>query len=225
MAIYLIRHAQSEGNSRRVFQGSRDYPLTVCGEEQAHALAKWLAALPVVPRRIFTSPLKRAAQTAALLAAELGADPPVAVPEVQEYHAGAIEGLTLEEISERFPDYLARRLDERGDFSVYGGESRKQMHARLQRFIACVQADHAEQDILVVAHGGSLYQLLQLWCAWPTPRHIFTRMSNCCCLKLALRELAGECVAELQWFVTLELIAPELLSGTEGGSRARTPVE
>ena len=225
MAIYLIRHAQSEGNARGVFQGSCDFPLTPRGREQAHALARWLAALPVSPRRIFTSPLKRAAQTAEILAAELSVDAPTGLPELKEYHAGAIEGLTISEIGERFPEYLTRGLDERGDFSAYGGESRAQMHARLRRFIARVLSDHADEDILVVSHGGSLYQLLQLWCAWPTPRHIFTRLSNCCCLKLGLREVAGQRVAELKWFVTLELIAPQLLAEPPANDANRAPTE
>jgi|GEM_PF-1009073 len=225
MAIYLIRHAQSEGNARRVFQGILDYPLTPRGREQAHALARWLAALPVSPQRVFASPLKRAAQTAEILAAELGAQSPTGLPELKEYHAGQIEGLTLDELGERFPEYLTRGLDERGDFSRYGGESRADMHTRLRRFIARVEAEHAGDDILAVAHGGSLYQLLQLWCAWPTPRHVFTRLSNCCCLKLGLREVAGHKVAELQWFVTLELIAPELLAEPPAGDAQRTPTE
>jgi broad specificity phosphatase PhoE len=225
VAIYLIRHAQSEGNARRVFQGSCDYPLTPRGREQAQALARWLAALPLSPQRIFTSPLKRAAQTAEILAACLGADPPALLPELREYHAGEIEGLTLDELGERFPEYLTRGLDERGDFSVYGGESRASMHTRLKQFIARVQADHADQDILVVSHGGSLYQLLQVWCAWPTPRHIFTRMSNCCCLKLGLREVAAQQVAELQWFVTLELIGPQLLADPSAAAENRAPTE
>jgi hypothetical protein len=56
-----------------------------------------------------------------------------------------------------------------------------------------------------------MYQLFKQWCGWPAPRHFFTRMSNCCCFKLELRTIQELDVAELQWMVTLDLIAPDLV--------------
>jgi broad specificity phosphatase PhoE len=216
VAIYLVRHGLSEGNAQGVFQGSQDYPLTGQGRKQATALGRWLAARAVKPDHAFTSPLKRARQTAEIICKELGIAEPVDVPEIAEYYAGDIEGLNAEERAAEFPEYALRKLGERGDFSDFGGESYEDMQARLGRFISHMHQHNWDDDILAVGHGGSFYQLVKLWCGWPTPRHYFTRLSNCCCFKLMLRRVNDHRVAELQWLIPLELIAPELAESPAG---------
>jgi len=219
MAIYLIRHGQSEGNAGGFFQGSQDYGLSTLGRQQAGALADWLLKQGIRPERIYASPLQRAMLTAQALASVLELPAPTLCNELREYYAGALEGLTYEEMIERFPQYAARTLDQRGDFSAYGGESREQMRARLRLFIEHVEKHHREQEIAAVGHGGCLYQLICLWCGWPAPTHIFTHLSNCCCIKLKLRQVAGHSIAEIQWFSALELIAPELYQQMSAAER------
>jgi alpha-ribazole phosphatase len=219
MAIYLIRHGQSEGNAGGFFQGSQDYGLSELGRQQAMALGDWLVRQGIRPLRIYSSPLRRAFVTAETLSAVLELPPPTARDELREYNAGELEGLTYQEMVKRFPQYAERFLDERGDFSAYGGESREQMRGRLRLFIEHVQEHHADEDIAVVGHGGCLYQLICLWCGWPAPIHIFTHLTNCCCLKLLLREISGHNVAEIQWFSTLELFAPELFHQMSAAER------
>lgn len=213
MAIYLIRHGQSEGNAGGFLQGSQDYGLSELGRRQAIALADWLNRQGIRPSVLYTSPLKRTLQTAQLLTEQLELPAPVARDELREYYAGKLEGLTYAQSVERFPHHAARTLNQRGDFSAYGGESREQMRSRLKRLIRDIQDLPAEDDIAVIGHGGCLYQLICLWCGWPAPRHIFTHLTNCCCLKLVLREISGRRVAQLHWFVTLELIAPNCAGG------------
>jgi broad specificity phosphatase PhoE len=210
MAIYLIRHGQSKGNAGGLLQGSQDYGLSELGRHQAAALGDWLRGKEIQLRTVFTSPLKRALETAQLLTSGLESPAPTARDELREYDAGELEGLTYAESVARFPQFAQRTMSQRGDFSPYGGESRNQIRDRLSRFIGEIQENYADADIAAVGHGGCLYQLICLWCGWPSPEHIFTHLSNCCCLKLKLREVSGHTIAELQWFVTLELIAPEL---------------
>lgn len=78
--------------------------------------------------------------------------------------------------------------------------------------------------MLVVAHGGSLYQLLKLWCTWPTPRHLFNHIGNCCCFKLQFREVAEHVGAELHWMVPLELMGTLALNGSNAAMEARVQV-
>jgi probable phosphoglycerate mutase len=207
VAIYVVRHGLSQGNEDGYFQGQLDPPLAKRGLRQAQALGQWLGELRLKVAAVYTSPLRRAAETADVLARLLGTPAPVPTPELKEYSGGELEGKTKEELAALFPDYPQRPLADRGDFAQYGGESYQRMQRRLKRFIERVHRAHArEDDLLVVAHGGTIYQLLKRWCGRPAPRHYFTRISNCVCFKLVLREILGQTVGELTWMVPLELI-------------------
>jgi broad specificity phosphatase PhoE len=214
--LYLIRHGESEGNVRRIFQGSLDLPLTPLGECQARTLGRWLAAHGVQPSAIHASPLLRAWRTAEILAGELrtpaGATlAPQAASGLREYAAGQLEGLNEAEQEARFPGYLERPLSERGDFAPYGGESYSEIQERLGLWLASLEANElADQDILAVAHGGSLYQLLKLCCGWPVPRHFQAHITNCCCIKLRPRWFGEQLLMHLDWMVPLELIEASL---------------
>jgi broad specificity phosphatase PhoE len=235
MSIYLIRHGLSEGNLAGYFQGSIDTDLTSHGVRQAVAIGRWLAMQGVEPDIIYTSPLTRAARTADVVAeqvyrgewqpalprCEAGACNPAAgadkrrrvvkEPLIREYRAGEVEGLSKDEIAAKFPQWETRPLEARGCFKQYGGESYEEVQARIGEFTARIHREHARDEVIVVAHGGTMYQLFKQWCGWPAPRHFFTRMSNCCCFKLELRTIQELDVAELQWMVTLDLIAPDLV--------------
>jgi broad specificity phosphatase PhoE len=216
MPLYLIRHGESEGNVRRVFQGRLDMPLTPLGERQAQTLGRWLAAHGVQPVGVHASPLRRAWRTAELLAAELrrpdGAAPAItAAPGLREYDGGQLEGLTEEEQEARFPGYLSRPLGERGDFGAYGGEVYADIQARLVAWLTGLDAAAlAGKDVLAVAHGGSLYQLLKLCCGWPVPRHFQAHIGNCCCIKLRPRWFQETLLMHLDWMVPIELVEASL---------------
>lgn len=226
MAIYLLRHGESEGNVRKINQGRIDMPLTERGREQAATAGRWLAGLGVQPEVIYASPLRRAWETAEIVIQQFsGADtlvcqsevtqtgvsaPPRFTmheePDVIEYNVGDISGLTVEEIHARHPGFEHRPLDERGCWTEFGGESYEDVQVRLGRFIERVSREHSGHDVIAVSHGGSLYQLLKLWCGWPAPRHYFTHIGNCTCFKLQLRDIGGHCGAELQFMVPLDLM-------------------
>lgn len=221
MPLYLIRHGESVGNARHIFQGSLDLPLTELGEAQARTLGVWLSAHGVRPLRVYHSPLSRTQRTAELIAEQLHAPhasgqapahPPLRpVAELREYAGGQLEGLTEAEQEARFPGFLARPLEERGDFGLYGGETYAGIQARLGEFVASLDVQELEHaDLLAVAHGGSLYQLLKLCCAYPVPRHFQTHIGNCCCFKLSPRHFGTQLLMHLQWMVPLELVESSL---------------
>lgn len=211
MPVILMRHGQSEGNLLRIFQGSLDYPLTELGREQAVTAGRWLAGRGMPLKAIYSSPLARASETAGIIAAETGVDNLLLRPELREIHGGELQGLTSDECDERFPDYAGRGLPQGADFSEYGGESYAEANARIATFIAHMQHAHPEPAwTAVVAHGGTLYQLLKQWCGWPVPRHFFVAMSNCVMICLAQREIRGHLGAELKWMLPLELLDGQL---------------
>ena len=93
MELLLVRHARPL--RAESFDGPADPGLSPLGRRQADALAAWLA--PEVIDAIYTSPLRRALETAAPLAIALGVDP-VPEPALAEYDADAMAYIPIEEL-------------------------------------------------------------------------------------------------------------------------------
>mgnify|MGYP001765828787 CR=1 FL=1 len=101
--IYLLRHGQSTGNAQGVYQGQADYPLDETGIHQVQALAtRWKAGKTGFDR-IISSPLKRARQTAEIIAAALGGAPVDLDENWMERNNGALSGLTPEQSEIQHP--------------------------------------------------------------------------------------------------------------------------
>ncbi|WP_374202011.1 histidine phosphatase family protein [Streptomyces sp. AC550_RSS872] len=151
--VILWRHGQTSWNVERRFQGTTDVALTEAGLAQARRAARLLAGLK--PDAIIASDLQRAAHTAAELAALTALE--VTYDEaLRETYAGAWQGLTHEEIIERYGDeYAAWKRGEpvrRG-----GGELETEVADRA----APVVVRHAEKlpdngTLVVVSHGGTI---------------------------------------------------------------------
>jgi broad specificity phosphatase PhoE len=150
--LYLIRHAATEANLARParLQGRRhDPPLARLGVRQAEATRDLLA-----DRRLdfcYCSPLQRAAQTAAIIAAPHGLVPqPLA--ELTECDVGLWEGLDWETIRARDPEDYHRFHAAPGDFGYPGGESFVDVHDRVSAALGGLLERHAGQTVVVVAH-------------------------------------------------------------------------
>lgn len=147
--IYLIRHGEITQSSPRRFVGQSDLPLTERGRKQMRQVAEYLAGIGVA--RLLCSPLSRCVESAGIvgLALELRSE---IVPDLREIGLGAWEGLTVEEVRERFPgDYEARGRDLAG-FQPAGGESFADVQRRAWAAFEAVADSNFPQAI--VAHGG-----------------------------------------------------------------------
>ena len=152
--ILLARHGETAWNAIGRLQGHTDVELNATGRAQARALAGALAAAELA--EVWTSDLARARETGAIVAAELGLAPPRVDAELRERKFGVFEGLTRDEIAERYPD--AWRAWTRATEHPPGGEPRADATARMSRALARVRAD-ARGHVLVVSHGG----VMRLW--------------------------------------------------------------
>jgi broad specificity phosphatase PhoE len=145
----LLRHGQSEWNAVGRWQGQADPPLSDLGRRQA-----WEAARAIgVVDAIYASDLQRAAETAAIIAGEIGVGPVILDPDLRERDAGEYSGLTRAEIEERFPGYLD---DHR---RPPGWEPDEHLLARALRALARMARDVPGADVLVVTHGGLVYTI------------------------------------------------------------------
>ena len=104
LRLVLWRHGQTTYNAEHRFQGQRDVPLNALGRAQAQRAAKHLAGLH--PAAIWSSDLVRASETADCLA-DLTGLVVQTDKDLRERHGGAWEGLTIDEIRERYPEDLA----------------------------------------------------------------------------------------------------------------------
>jgi broad specificity phosphatase PhoE len=147
--ILLARHGETDWNRERRVQGHTDRPLNDEGRRQALALADELAGEPV--DAVYSSDLVRAHETARVVAERLGLDVTV-LPDLRERDFGTWEGLTDEEILERFPQ---ARNGPWGD-----AESREEMLERIRAALGRIADAHAEGRVLVITHGGPVRALL-----------------------------------------------------------------
>ena len=152
MRVDLIRHGQVEGNRERRYVGSTDQPLTQ--EGRASAKEK---AYPAVDH-VFTSPLLRCLETAAILYPECEAS---TVPELAECDFGEFEYKNYMELSGN-ADYQAW-IDSGGMIGFPGGEDRPTFQARCVRgFREAVRQAGKEgwERIALVVHGGTIMAIL-----------------------------------------------------------------
>ncbi|MER0244384.1 histidine phosphatase family protein [Streptomyces sp. HSW2009] len=151
--VVLWRHGQTAWNLERRFQGSTDIELTETGLTQARRAARLLAALK--PDAIIASDLRRAAATAAELAAVTGLDV-MHDAALRETYAGVWQGLTPDEIMARYGDeYAAWKRGEpvrRG-----GGELETEVADRAAPLVQAM-AEKLPEDgtLVVVSHGGTI---------------------------------------------------------------------
>jgi probable phosphoglycerate mutase len=144
-----------------------DPPLTGRGHEQAELVAKLLAELRI--DSLLVSPLQRAQQTAAPIAAATGIEP-VTEPWLAEIFPGTFEGTPQEVVEQTFRENRGRPLEEQWE-GIPGGESFRDFHNRvttglgglLDRHGALRISDHPplwqlrelERRVVIVAHGGT----------------------------------------------------------------------
>ncbi len=158
MNLYLVRHGLSTWNVAGRLQGWRDPDLTHEGRGQVAATAASFAARThqrVAFAALYSSPLRRAWDTAAAIGAQLGLTPQP-IPDLREMHGGVVEGLTQDEWQQRYPNLIAGWDDRANlDFGWPGGETRRAFRARCVRTLQALTARHdPEANLIVVTHGG-----------------------------------------------------------------------
>ncbi len=218
MDILIVRHAESEGNAAGRMQGRRDPPLTELGRSQANALGGWLATLGVSWDVTYASPQARAWETARIVTRLAAAPAPEPEPLLQEIAAGELEGLTREEMIEKFPSFLGRGVTGLGDFAEYGGESYADVQDRVQRFVTRLESEHRESShkVLVFGHGGYNFQLVKWLVCEPVPRVMSLKFGNCTATLVRMRQRRQHFMGEVVFHVPVDLLGAAVGEGMVG---------
>lgn len=153
--LTLVRHGQTDWNLEKRIQGSTDIPLNDTGRSDALWAAGQLGGS--VHHAIYSSPLRRARETAEIIAAELGLDQPTLVSDLREREFGAGEGMLVADYIETYGDWLAE---------VPGAET---LHGVAERALAALdgiardarlRSAPTAESVIVVAHGGVIRALI-----------------------------------------------------------------
>jgi probable phosphoglycerate mutase len=179
----LLRHGDTRLSPEHRFSGLRDLPLSADGTRQAKAAACRLAAGARIDA-VVTSPLQRAAATAAIAATELGLTP-VTDDGLRETDFGEWEGLTLAEIQQRWPAAVAA-WQHNPQQAPPGGESFETTAQRVYQAFDRLLGEHHGQTILVVSHITPIKTLL-------------CRALDVPLVTLYRIYLGSACINEIQW--------------------------
>jgi len=170
MRLILVRHGETLWNETKKFQGISDIELSSKGRRQAQSLAKSLRGETLAA--IYTSPLIRARQTAEEIARYH--DCPVSIDEgLKELNQGELEGLTVEELKQNYPQFLKRWIQEPESTRLPGGESLGSLQRRAWTAIERIIRQFPDGTVVVVAH--SFVNQVILCRVLEAPLHCFRR--------------------------------------------------
>jgi len=215
--LLIWRHGRTEWNATGRFQGQLDPPLDDEGRRQAARVAPYLAAdLPAGETVVVSSDLSRAVETAEELVRLLGVRLRVD-PRLREHGLGCWEGLTRDEVAERYPEQYADWLAGR---PVRGrdGEDAAQV---AERALATL-ADLPEAPVaVVVTHGGTAGRMLEaLLGLGAEHRRAFGSLANCAWSELRFQERGWRVVRHNSWLPQpVEGVGPLPDQAFPGGSR------
>jgi broad specificity phosphatase PhoE len=150
--ILLARHAETDWNREKRWQGLNDLSLNARGREQARALAGNLEAVPF--SAVYASDLRRAYETALVVAERKGlAVTPMR--ELREVDVGSWTGLSQEEVKERFRDAYTQMRARTGR-GWEGGETYAEMGRRVLQAMRRIAREHPDDAVLVITHSGPI---------------------------------------------------------------------
>lgn len=170
----MIRHGETEGSETRRYKGTIDVPLSEKGIKQIKRLVKYMVQDSSNPHSspffkggmggllsaVYCSDLSRAIKSAEIIAEPYSLKP-IIVPSLRERNFGIWEGMSFEEIRERYPDEFEAWVSDPLKFSPVKGESTIEVRNRVIDALNKILDNHVDQggesdvnNIAIVAHGG-----------------------------------------------------------------------
>lgn len=166
MQLILVRHGNTFApDDKVVWVGARtDLALVEKGRAQAEAVAEGLVAAGLAPAHIFAGPLKRTAETAAIVARRLGlsADAATTVEELREIDYGTWEGRSNDEIRAEVGD---RPIDDWQKRSIWPNDagwrpSEAEILASWDRLVARIGREAPPDAVVLVVSSNGIFRLV-----------------------------------------------------------------
>lgn len=157
MKLILVRHGETETNRLGKIQGVSQAPLNERGLEQAAAAARALES--ETPFSLYSSPLRRAAQTAEAVTRQTGVSA-VRDDGLIEMDVGKFEGLTGRQLRERFPDVMQAWDQDAVSTVMPGGESLETVRDRAWKAVMRLADRHGAETVVAVTHNFTIQMIL-----------------------------------------------------------------
>ena len=152
--LFLIRHGNTvDEETKKVYKGKTDIPLSRTGILRMHGAAAFLSAFRL--DRIYTSTLSRSIDSGKIIADSQGIDIEVA-PAFDEVDFGIWEGLSFEDVRERYPEAFRVWLKDPATYPPPQGESFRSAQKRSMGRLKKIISEHGGEQIGIVAHAGLL---------------------------------------------------------------------
>ena len=153
--LILIRHGQTDMNKDQLYYGRLDVPINETGKEQAENTRKNLVELEIDYDKIYSSPMKRAYETAEIVNyknLEIEKD-----DELREMDFGIFEGLSYKEIIKKYPEEMEKLKKDWKTYSYVTGENPFMLQKRALKFLEKIEKN---KNNMVVTHWGIICTLL-----------------------------------------------------------------
>jgi broad specificity phosphatase PhoE len=152
-----VRHGQTDWNLQGRYQGQSDVPLNQIGRAEAQSLARRLISQNFVA--IYTSDLKRARETAEIIAGVLQL-PVTPEPHLREINQGEWEGQLVDVIKARYAELWRQHTIDPANFHPPGGESVAEVAERVQSAVRNIAHLYPTGSVLIVSHGLALATII-----------------------------------------------------------------
>lgn len=149
--LCVVRHGETDWNTAGILQGWLDVPINEQGRQQAREMAQRYAGAGF--SCVYTSPLRRAGETAEIVAAGLALAPPVCHEGLKERHFGAVQGVPKAELGELNPVLLQQILKRNPACDFELGESMDEFAGRVLGAIMDIGGRHPGRRVLAITHG------------------------------------------------------------------------
>ena len=173
--IFIARHGETDWNAAGKMQGREDIPMNERGEAQSRHCANRLAAVfaqrGICVGKVYSSPLKRAARTAEIMAEVLSIPESAQDDGLIERDYARLSGLTPTERKTAFPGKKAEDVD--------GIEPISSSAGRFSATLGRIADDTCGMNVLIVSHGGILNAFVSKWTAGKIGSGL-TLTTNCC---------------------------------------------
>ncbi|CAO2188590.1 unnamed protein product [Urochloa humidicola] len=191
--VVIVRHGETSWNASRIIQGHMDAELNDIGRQQAVAVAHRLSK-EKKPAAIYSSDLKRAAETAQTIARICNLPNVVFDPALRERHIGDLQGMKFQDAATKVPEaYKAFVSHKRNQQIPGGGESLDQLSERCVSCLINIVEKHKGERVIVVSHGGTIRELYRH--ASPM-RPIQGKIHNTSVSVILVSSITGRCIVK-----------------------------
>lgn len=153
MKLFVLRHGETDENVSGIVQGWQDTELSVKGHLQAKQAAE---AFGEKIDAIYTSDLKRSAQTAKYFRHKFPEVPYYEDARLRERFYGGVQG------TQKDPSEWEVFWSQCDTLAVPGAETPEAYTKRVTSFLASLKAQYKEDNILIVTHGGTINRLMNI---------------------------------------------------------------